>query len=62
MNKGNWSNYVTKHSFALDLEERVFTRDDPQKIALSLKKSAEDSFRRKFWNRPKRNSKKLLDP
>jgi len=42
-----WSDYVTKHSFALDLEEGVFTWDDPQKIARSLKKSAEKSSRRK---------------
>lgn len=42
-----WSKYVTEHSFALDLEEGVFTFDDPKKIAASLKKSAEESFRRK---------------
>lgn len=42
-----WSGYVTKHSFALDLEEGVFTWDDPEKIAKSLKRSAEDSVRRK---------------
>lgn len=42
-----WSDYVTKHSFALDLEEDVFTWDDPQKIARSLKKSAEKSSGRK---------------
>lgn len=41
-----WSGYVTRHSFALDLEEGVFTWD-PKKIAASLKKSAEDSLRRK---------------
>jgi hypothetical protein len=43
----NWSGYVTKHSFALDLAEGVFTWDDPRKIALSLKESAEKSSRRK---------------
>ncbi len=43
----NWSDYVTKHSFALDLEEGVFTWDDPRKIAASLKKSAEESLNRK---------------
>jgi len=43
----NWSDYVTKHSFALDLEEGVFTRDDPRKIAKSLKISAEKSLNRK---------------
>ena len=42
-----WSGKVTKGSFALDLEEGVFTWDDPKKIALSLKKSAEQSTRRK---------------
>ena len=42
-----WSGRVTKSSFALDLEEGVFTWDDPKKIALSLKKSAELSTRRK---------------
>lgn len=43
----NWSAYVTKHSFALDLEEGVFTRNDPKKIARSLKFSAEKSVKRK---------------
>lgn len=43
----NWSDYVTKHSFALDLEECVFTWNDPRKIAKSLKKSAEESLSRK---------------
>lgn len=38
---------MTKHSFALDLEEGVFTWDDPHKIAFSLKRSAENSVRRK---------------
>ena len=42
-----WSDYVTKHSFALDLEEDVFTWNEPRKIAASLKKSAETSLRRK---------------
>lgn len=45
--KKNWSGYVTKHSFALDLEEGVFTWKDPKKIAASLKQSAENSIRRK---------------
>ena len=42
-----WSAEVTKHSNALDLEEGVFTRRDPHEIALSLKRSAEASKRRK---------------
>jgi hypothetical protein len=47
MTKKYWSGYVTKHSIALDLEEGVFTWDDSKKIALSLKRSAEESFRKK---------------
>lgn len=43
----NWSAKVTKTSFALDLEKGVFTWDDPKKIAVSLKKSAENSVRKK---------------
>ncbi len=42
-----WSGEVTKHSFALDLEEGVFTWKNPVKIARSLKNSAEVSTRRK---------------
>ena len=36
-----------KHSDALDLEHNVFKSKDPRKIALSLKRSAEQSKRRK---------------
>ena len=43
----NWSAHVTKHSNALDLEEGVFTFKNPKRIALSLKRSAELSTRRK---------------
>ncbi len=46
-NKERWSDKVTKESNALDLEEGVFTWDDPRKIALSLKRSSEKSKRRK---------------
>ena len=42
-----WSARVTKHSNALDLEADVFKSKDPHKIALSLKRSAEHSKRRK---------------
>lgn len=42
-----WSQQVTEHSDALDLERDVFTLDDPTKIAASLKHSAEASKRRK---------------
>jgi Protein of unknown function (DUF3175) len=42
-----WSGYVTRHSNALDLEEGVFTGNDPKRIAASLQRSAEASRRRK---------------
>jgi hypothetical protein len=42
-----WSQDVTEHSKALDLEKDVFARDDPRSIALSLKRSAERSRHRK---------------
>jgi len=42
-----WSAQVTKHSDALDLENKVFTLRGPRQIALSLKRSAEASERRK---------------
>ncbi len=45
--KKYWSGRVTKESNALDLEMSVFTWDNPRKIAKSLKKSAEESNRRK---------------
>jgi putative cell wall-binding protein len=45
--KKYWSGYVTKHSNALDLEDKVFTWKDPKRIAKSLKRSAELSMRRK---------------
>ena len=45
--EGKWSQQVTHHSDALDLEEGVFSLDDPREIARSLKQSAEDSDRRK---------------
>jgi len=42
-----WSQRVTETSNALDLEEGVFTWDDPKRIAQSLARSAEESNRRK---------------
>lgn len=45
--KKYWSGQVTNESNALDLEEGVFTFDDPRNIALSLKRSALASARRK---------------
>jgi uncharacterized protein DUF3175 len=42
-----WSAKVTKRSDALDLEPDVFKSRNPRQIALSLKRSAEHSTRRK---------------
>lgn len=47
MIKKKWSGEVTKKSIALDLEEGVFTWKNPKRIAFSLKKSAENSIRKK---------------
>ena len=38
---------MTRESNALDLDRGVFTWKDPHRIALSLKRSAEESNRRK---------------
>jgi hypothetical protein len=45
--KKYWSKDVTEKSHALDLENGVFTWNDPMRIAESLKKSAEKSTARK---------------
>ena len=42
-----WSQDVTENSDALDLEEGVFTKDDPRDVAKSLKRSADASGKRK---------------
>jgi uncharacterized protein DUF3175 len=42
-----WSAEVTRASDALDLEPDVFRHADPRRIAVSLKRSAEASRRRK---------------
>jgi hypothetical protein len=42
-----WSQEVTDHSAALDLDKGVFTWDDPKRIAESLKASADRSTRKK---------------
>lgn len=47
MPRRKWSQQVTEHSNALDLESGVFAKDDPKAIARSLKRSAEHSRRRK---------------
>jgi hypothetical protein len=45
--KHKWSQDVTEHSDALDLDRDVFKGHDPKEIAESLKRSAETSGRRK---------------
>ena len=53
-----WSKEVTEHSNAMDLEEDIFESDDPKHIALSLKRSAERSHRRK--SEPYRSAMSML--
>ena len=53
-----WSQEVTEHSDALDLQSSVFTWDDPKRIAASLKRSAERSHRRK--SEPYRSAMSML--
>jgi hypothetical protein len=54
----DWSQDVTEHSNALDLERDVFALDDPKAIARSLKRSALDSARRK--SSPYRSAMSML--
>jgi hypothetical protein len=53
-----WSQEVTEHSNATDVEENIFDSDDPRKIADSLKRSAEASHRRK--SEPYRSAMSML--
>ncbi|MBY0613525.1 MAG: DUF3175 domain-containing protein [Beijerinckiaceae bacterium] len=53
-----WSQEITEHSDALDLDRGVFTKNDPHEIALSLKSSAEESERRK--SSPYRSAMSML--
>jgi len=53
-----WSNRVTRQSNALDLDQGVFTLNDPREIARSLKRSAECSTRRK--SEPYRSAMSML--
>ena len=53
-----WSGEVTQHSDALDLEKDVFTSNNPDTIAKSLKHSAETSDRRK--SSPYRSAMSML--
>jgi len=54
-----WSGEVTRHSNALDLESNVFKQSNPRRIALSLKRSAEASTRRKA--RPYQSAMSMLN-
>lgn len=45
--KRRWSATVTRRSNALDLKADIFKQRSPRRIALSLKRSAEASRRRK---------------
>jgi len=54
-----WSRGVTEKSNALDLENKVFMKDDPRAIARSLKRSAERSRRRK--SNPYRSAMSMLN-
>lgn len=53
-----WSQDVTEHSNALDLKAGVFELHDPKAIAKSLKRSAEESHRRK--SSPYRSAMSML--
>jgi hypothetical protein len=53
-----WSKRVTQTSDALTLEDKVFKKDSPRAIALSLKRSAEHSRRRK--SSPYRSAMSML--
>jgi hypothetical protein len=54
-----WSQRVTQTSNAMDLREGVFTKADPKAIARSLKRSAEQSRRRK--SEPFRSAMSMLN-
>jgi hypothetical protein len=45
--KKRWSGNVTRHSNALDLKPAIFKSGSPRRIAISLKRSAQASTRRK---------------
>lgn len=54
----HWSQRVTETSNALDLQAGVFALTEPRQIALSLKKSADTSSRRK--SEPFRSAMSML--
>jgi hemerythrin-like domain-containing protein len=53
-----WSQHVTETSNALDLEQGVFSKRNPRAVARSLKRSAEQSHRRK--SNPYRSAMSML--
>jgi hypothetical protein len=53
-----WSQDVTEHSDAMDLEDHIFESGDAREIAKSLKHSAETSQRRK--SEPYRSAMSML--
>lgn len=53
-----WSAKVTETSDAMDLEQNVFKSDSPERIATSVKHSAEHSHRRK--SNPFRSAMSML--
>jgi hypothetical protein len=55
---GRWSARVTRESDALTLQKGVFSKRSPRAIALSLKRSAERSRRRK--SSPYRSAMSML--
>jgi hypothetical protein len=57
--KRRWSKRVTETSNAMDLKEGVFKQSSPRRIALSLKRSAERSRRRK--SEPFRSAMSMLN-
>jgi len=54
-----WSTKVTETSDAMDLEDGVFKSDSPNSIAMSVKRSAERSHRRK--SSPFRSAMSMLN-
>src|SRR5207247_9964280 len=59
MARSRWSARVTRESDALSLERRVFKKRSPRAVALSLKRSAEHSRRRK--SAPFRSAMSMLN-
>jgi hypothetical protein len=57
--KRRWSGRVTATSNAMDLQRDVFKQSNPRRIAQSLKRSAEQSGRRK--SEPYRSAMSMLN-